>query len=173
MHSWINPDVTCYLVVRWNKVTSYNYLYFIMKLRNIVTYNSLLPNTGYRLGFPLVGMLDGYFGQHVQFILQCVIWEEFFMTLTQENNVTSGSPREIGWERDHISSPVWGKLPLKSHITDPPGRLADGVNVPRMEEAVSVSQWPRFDLLRDSAWTFAQLPLNFLHSWFVLRHRCR
>lgn len=59
----------------------------------------------------------------------------------QESNATSVLPREsIGWEHDHISGPVSRELSLKSHITGPPSGLADGENIPCMEDKVSVSQ---------------------------------
>lgn len=69
----------------------------------------------------------------------------------------------IGWEHDHISGPVSRKAPLRSRVAGPPSGLADGENIPCMEDKVSVSHWPRFDLgslLPDSAWPFPHLSPN-------------
>lgn len=135
---------------------------FVFKLRNSVTCNSLLPNT--------VGLPTGGNGRR-RFSSTCAVYPPirhlggilYDCDTTRKRCDLCFSPR-IGWERDHISSPVSRKLSLKSHITGPPSRLADGVNIPCKEDKVSVSQWPRFDLdplLHDSPWPFSQLSLNF------------
>ncbi len=37
----------CNLITHFFSVTDYNYFYFVIKLRNLVTCNKLLPNTVY------------------------------------------------------------------------------------------------------------------------------